>query len=295
MLSVIVPTCHRNDLLARCLDRLAPGAQSLPASEYEVVVTDDGSKSSAEELVRSRYPWAHWAAGPRRGPGANRNAGARRGTGEWLVFTDDDCLPSPGWLEGFARSVRLGVPIYEGRTTCEAGVASPLEHAPVNETGGWLWSCNMMVRCDVYQSLGGFDEEFPHPHMEDVDFRERAVGAGHEFVFVPEAVVDHPPRLMKTGAAIAKTHESEYLFYYKCGGSGPFASQHLRRLLGFRGRALLRCRRARHLLPSLGSTLTELAYVVRHAPEWDRKYKARYATGRAATYPPDMAVRVGMR
>ena len=50
--SVVIPTCHRNDLLARCLDRLAPGAQTLPAARYEVIVSDDGSVTTAEVLLR---------------------------------------------------------------------------------------------------------------------------------------------------------------------------------------------------------------------------------------------------
>ena len=41
--SVVIPTCERNDLLARCLERLAPGAQRFSADRYEVIVTDDGT------------------------------------------------------------------------------------------------------------------------------------------------------------------------------------------------------------------------------------------------------------
>ncbi len=43
MISVIIPTRHWNDSLADCLRRLAPGAPTLPANRYEVIVTDDGS------------------------------------------------------------------------------------------------------------------------------------------------------------------------------------------------------------------------------------------------------------
>jgi len=39
-ISVIIPTCHRNDLLAKCLDCLAPGVQTLPPEQYKVIVTE---------------------------------------------------------------------------------------------------------------------------------------------------------------------------------------------------------------------------------------------------------------
>src|SRR5438552_17841427 len=102
LISVIIPTCHRNDLLVRCLDGLAPGKQDLLPEHYEVIVSDDGSRSTAEKLIAGTYPWARWVTGPRRGPAANRNHGAKHARGEWLAFVDDDCLPDKGWLEAIA-------------------------------------------------------------------------------------------------------------------------------------------------------------------------------------------------
>ena len=102
LISVVIPTRDRNEQLARCLDRLAPCAQSLSHDQYEVIVSDDSAHAAARELLFDRYPWVRWTGGPRRGPAANRNAGARVARGEWLVFTDDDCLPEFGWLEGLA-------------------------------------------------------------------------------------------------------------------------------------------------------------------------------------------------
>lgn len=95
MISVIIPTCDRNEQLAKCLDCLAPGVQTLPAEQYEVIVTDDGSDLTAEQMILERYLWARWVAGPRIGPAANRNNGVQYARGEWLAFTDDDCLPDP--------------------------------------------------------------------------------------------------------------------------------------------------------------------------------------------------------
>ena len=65
---MVIPTCRRNDALARCLDQLKDGAQTLPASAYEVIVTDDGPEgANARGLVEKEYAWVRWVAGPRRG------------------------------------------------------------------------------------------------------------------------------------------------------------------------------------------------------------------------------------
>ena len=35
------------------------------------------------------------------GSAANRNCAAQHANGEWLLLTDDDCLPQPNWIPGF--------------------------------------------------------------------------------------------------------------------------------------------------------------------------------------------------
>lgn len=214
LFSVVIPTRDRNETLALCLDRLAPGAQALPHDHYEVVVSDDSEHGAARELVTDRYPWVRWVAGPRRGPAANRNAAARGARGEWLAFTDDDCLPGPTWLAAFADAIAENaatLEALEGRTTCSAGLNSPRQTAPVNLTGGLLWSCNFAIRRAGFEAVGGFDERYPYPHMEDADLKVRLQKSGYMIRFVPDAEIDHPPRPLPWGAKLAKVHESSVL------------------------------------------------------------------------------------
>jgi GT2 family glycosyltransferase len=223
-LSVVIPTRQRDHHLRRCLERLDPVVQRADA---EIVVTDDGNSESTRRMIEAEFPAVRWVAGPQRGPAANRNHGASVTTGELLVFVDDDVVPSAGLLRAYLAAHTPEVHVYEGRTTCEAGLRSPFESAPINETGGWLWSCNMMLRRSLWQSMGGFDEAFRFPHMEDVAFRERIRALGHEIRFVPDAVVDHPPRRIPGLRARARQHESHFIYSYKYLGSRPSRLQFL--------------------------------------------------------------------
>jgi GT2 family glycosyltransferase len=245
-------------------------------------------------MLRERHPWVRWVPGPRRGPGANRNSGARHARGEWLAFTDDDCLPEPQWLEAFVGALRPGTELYEGRTTCRAGIRRPLDHSPVNENGGYLWSCNMLVGRACYEKLGGFDEAFPHAHMEDVDFRERALGAGYEFPFVRDAVVDHPPRTFVTGLRHGAAQESEFLFWFKSGNTGSFLLRQTRRLAAGRIKSLLRTRFTPQTLTAFVHLFPEVAYLFVKGPGWERKYRALYREGHPP-FLPDVSRRVGHR
>lgn len=287
LISVVVPTCGRPDLLARCLDRLAPGVQTLPADDYEVIVTDD-ARQSCEEWLRERYPWAVWNAGPRRGPAANRNSGARRARGNWIAFIDDDCLPSIKWLAAYAAALTDDCQVYEGRTTCEAGVTSPLYTSPVNLTGGYLWSCNMLIRTDTLASVGGFDERFPFPYLEDVAFRERLGSAGLLFRFVAEAVVDHPPRSVLGPRKLARYHTSYFELWSQQGENGPYTGKLLAIIVKSRLRNMLRYPLGVDSLRVLLNLIAELALTTPRALAYDlglRKNRAAVSSSRPSANP----------
>jgi GT2 family glycosyltransferase len=196
--SVVVPACDRPEQLAQCLTQLAPGKQTFPALNYEVIITDDSRNPRVREWVQNKFAWATWTAGPRKGPAANRNHGAALAKHEWIAFTDDDCLPEPGWLAAFAEAIAVatGTPpeVLEGRTYADRPKQSLAERAPINSTGGYLWSCNLAVKADLFRQLGGFDEKFPFASMEDVDFAQRLRTAGAREQFVAAAGVCHPWR-----------------------------------------------------------------------------------------------------
>lgn len=203
LFSVIIPTCHRNDTLALCLDRLAPGAQTLPFDQYEVIVTDDGSATTAEALIRDRYPWARWTQGPRRGPAANRNHGASLAHGEWLAFTDDDCQPEPGWLEAYASATKGGARALEGTIRSIGNLAQDLAECPVNLSGGLFWSANIALQRALFEKLGGFDERYRDATHEDEDLQLR-MREHTRIEFVAPAQVLHPVRVLTFSDALRR-------------------------------------------------------------------------------------------
>jgi len=215
--SVVIPTCSRNDLLALCLSRLGYDAQQLERTKYEVIVTDDGPNSEAKSLIEKSYPWVRWVAGPKKGPAANRNNGARYATGDWLVFIDDDCLPEMNilnkYIEGINDNEKINV--FEGSITAAGERTSPLEYAPINTVGGALWSCNFAIRKHFFEDLAGFDENFRFPHMEDVDLRTRIASSHEDIVFLRSARVIHPWRKITDGKKLGSYQEMYVYFHAK--------------------------------------------------------------------------------
>lgn len=184
--SVVIPTCHRPELLARCL-------RGLGTANAEIIVSDDSRDDATRELIERDFSQVRWVAGPRRGPAANRNAGAHLAAGEWLAFIDDDCEPQPGWVDALEHAA-ADIDVVEGCTLAPGAIDSPFEEHVENLHGGVLWSCNFAIRRAAFENLGGFDEDFLEAAGEDMELAARISRAGLRVRFAPEALVHHPPR-----------------------------------------------------------------------------------------------------
>ena len=99
-LSVVVATHNRKESLRCCLHSLQD--QTLAATE--LIVVDDGSDDGTAEMVQLEFPAVRLVRQDTNcGPAAARNKGLLLATGEIVAFTDDDCLPSPDWLQLLCR------------------------------------------------------------------------------------------------------------------------------------------------------------------------------------------------
>jgi len=224
VVSVVVPTFKRPDLLKRCLEALA--AQSLPPSAYEIVVVDDGSDIVTRDMVAS-IPHGHsqpevryLPSGKRHGPAAARNLGWKAARAEIIAFTDDDCVPDAGWLAAGMRafedpdvqgvSGRIVVPLRQWPPTDYELTVAGLQHAP-------FATANCLYRRTALAAVGGFDERFTRAWREDSDvefsMRERQFLLCGE----PEAVVVHPVRPAVWGVSVRLQRNSMFnaLLYKK--------------------------------------------------------------------------------
>ena len=117
--SVVIATHNRSALLARTLDALA--GQRWPCDRLEIVVADNRSTDDTREVVESaalrdrasrvRYLYV---ADP--GKSFAVNAALQIATGDLLLFTDDDVLPEPLWIDRMtAALVETGADFAAGR------------------------------------------------------------------------------------------------------------------------------------------------------------------------------------
>jgi glycosyltransferase involved in cell wall biosynthesis len=202
--TVVIPTRGRPDGLGRCLAALA--AQDYPRACYDVIVVDDGSPESVRPVIDQFRTTLRvdLIEQSNAGPAAARNAGARRATGEFLAFTDDDCVPASSWLTCLARAFETtpgrligGSSINRVRDNRFSEVSQQLvsylyQYYNNGEAGvRFLTSNNMALSAAQFLELGGFSASFSRAAGEDRDFCERWLRRGYAMAYVADATVDH--------------------------------------------------------------------------------------------------------
>jgi GT2 family glycosyltransferase len=211
-ISVVIPTYN---LLDDCIASLDPKVQN-PSCNYEVIVSDDKVPSDAKKMLEEKYPWAKWLEGPHKGAAANRNNGAKHAKGDWVVFIDSDCISDKNLINAYIKAIQNNpeMLVFEGCIRPEARKKRHfLEEAPINETGGYFWTCNVMIQKDYFGNiLKGFDEEYII-YQEDADIRERIKLTGQPILFLKEAFVIHPWRLQKNPVKMAKLQLVSYQLF----------------------------------------------------------------------------------
>jgi GT2 family glycosyltransferase len=215
--SVVVPTYNGLRHMAGVLGAL----QQQAFSDYEVIVVDDASSDATAQWVTENYPWVRLIVNRRNiGFAASCNTGAAAARGRYVVLLNNDTEPESTWLAELARTIAAHpdaavvaskLLLYDRRDTLHTtgDVLGP-DGIPHNrgvweqDSGQYDAAVDIFSGCggasayrkDVWQALGGFDEDF-WMYLEDVDLGFRARLLGCEAIFAPGARVYH--RLSQSG------------------------------------------------------------------------------------------------
>jgi GT2 family glycosyltransferase len=198
--SVLVPVYEQWDLVPALLACL--GAQSLPQDAFEVILVDNGSTHFTPPATLPPNTRIVTCTDP--GSYAARNAAAAIAKGEWLTFTDADCLPGPAWLMALADAAQVA-----GEQTIVVGSVDvrPLDDRPNAyeiydmikgipqeryASRGYGATANLAVSATLFHAVGGFDGK--RLSGGDAEFCRRATAHGARIQFVAAARVGHPAR-----------------------------------------------------------------------------------------------------
>ena len=202
VISVIVPVWNDEKRIGQCIEALK--RQSLDADLFEIVIVDNGSTDETASVVAG-YAGVTLLHEPQPGSYAARNAGLAHARGEYVAFTDSDCIPERDWLKLGLNAIqdRPDIGIVAGRVAfCEpVGAYSRAclnfeRHLSMrqdeNARDGVAITANWFSRRNVLLENGAFDATLKSGGDHKLS---RAISRrGLKVVYLETAVVVHPAR-----------------------------------------------------------------------------------------------------
>lgn len=200
--SVIICTYNRALMLERVLRSLSK--QTLPLNQFEVIVVDDGSQDHTakmcDAMTRELPNLKYISLGTNGGKANACNIGIEKASGNYVLFTDDDCIAADNWVERMSAALdqasivagAVASTVTSYLKLCH-NISALHDFMPGQKARPmkFIAGANMGFRYSVFRELNGFQSLAGS--VEDLEFILRAGSKGYSAYFVPDAIVTHDP------------------------------------------------------------------------------------------------------
>src|SRR2546423_1449242 len=223
-LSIVIICWNDLRVIQDCLRSIYEGTRS---TEFEVIVSDNGSTDGSIAFIRENFPQVHVLEnGINLRFGKGNNVGIRASKGEYVLILNPDTIIHDGTLDEWLRFAdqhpeagAFGCQVHNadgsyqesarpfptaGRDLIAALYMRPLGlisdrflsdrysrwKGDTEREVDWQSGCCLLVRGDLLRRIGGFDEQFFY-YYEEVDLCKRVWNAGYSIVYTPAVSITH--------------------------------------------------------------------------------------------------------
>lgn len=200
-ISVVIPVHNGGDSFVRCLESFRDSTRQ----PDEIIVVADGDTDGSREVAESfgakvfRYP----SPG---GPARARNRGANAAQGDIVLFIDADVTIHSDTLasveDAFQQAPELAAligsyddaPGDEGFLSQYKNLFHHYTHQVSSDVAFTFWGACGAIRRSVFQAVGGFDESYRKPCVEDIELGYRLRQADYAIRLCKDIQVKHLKR-----------------------------------------------------------------------------------------------------
>ena len=232
--SIVIPHWNNIEILSECL-------KSISSTDYpnlQIIVVDNASSDNSVQYIKTNYPGIILIENDKNyGYAGGCNIGAEKASGDYLIFLNNDTVQDEGWVSALVNTIDSNIDIaavqpkilnYYDRSRFDYAGGSgghmdiycfpfargrifshqELDSGQYNNKERCFWSSGtcIMVRKNLFQKAGGFDDTF-FAHMEEVDLCWRFYAMGFEVWVDPNSRVYHKNALTLP----MYTHKKYYL------------------------------------------------------------------------------------
>lgn len=222
--SVIIPVYNGLFFLEKLSESIV---ENTDMNQCEVIIVDDASDKEDMSGLYSKLEKTGWFKVVRNsknlGFGASNNAGVKQASGEYLYLLNSDTLVLKGWIENSLAFFDNGMELFgiENIGAVQSKIILPKENSFVTQTCGSIFDaqgwpiykfndlsindprvnnpflcdsfmgCGVMIKKEIFDDVGGFDECFGKYYYEDTDLSLRISQNGYKIAYNPSSAVVH--------------------------------------------------------------------------------------------------------
>lgn len=204
-ISIIIPVYNGGTAFRRCLESLQLFRPHPDQVWTEVIVVADGCTDGSDQLAEAfgatvlRTPRAG-------GPARARNLGAAQARGEILFFVDADVMIHADTIPQVATLFKNDPTLAAAIGSYDDAPGAPnflsqyknLFHHYTHQTSRpeafTFWGACGAIRRDIFWRVGGFDQRYRHPSIEDIELGYRLKQQGYSIYLCKTLYVKHLKR-----------------------------------------------------------------------------------------------------
>ena len=221
MLSVVVPTHGRVDLLENLLKSLQRAIARCNVA-VEVIIVDDSSKEEREKIEQLCQVFGATYFSGTSNVREKRNLGVRNSKGKIIFFVDSDCEVTPDIFNVHLQMYDkpdtggvLGITEFTGKETYTWRIVKRTRFLDAFsfartlltyvDSAPWGTCTNLSIKKEILEEVGGFDTKFPFLlGGDDTDLGIRINKAGYKIRMNPHAIVIHTRETWSNFVSVAK-------------------------------------------------------------------------------------------
>lgn len=201
-ISIIIPVYNGGDSFRRCLESIAKTS----ATPLETIVVADGDTDGSSELAEKYHNVKVIRLPQSKGPATARNRGAKEAKGDILLFIDADVEISPQTITQvslvFQENPNIAAligsydetPGSQNFLSQYKNLFHHYTHQQGSEEATTFWGACGAIRREIFEKIGGFDESYRRPSVEDIELGYRLKKAGYQIKLCKHIQVKHLKR-----------------------------------------------------------------------------------------------------
>lgn len=197
--TIVIPVRNGETTIGRCLQAIC--AQHWEGDPLEIIVVDNGSTDRTLQMIADEFPSVRLLRESKLGVSHARNLAIREANGDWIAFTDADCVPTPTWIHALVQRATenqdvsfVGGAIRALLPTTSIGLFSEnlfdQKRSIEQETPPSFISANLLARKDELVRVGMFNPRYPRGQDTELAWRSH-FQFGAKFAYAKDAVVEH--------------------------------------------------------------------------------------------------------